>query len=436
MRYREELRPVKFPYYLGQEWYRLFSPAGQPWKLHSAAKTYPASGQRPWYSATRCFDALHPGPPWVSGGPFERWKYADGGFKVVVPDEQPTGSSTVAEFKYVGGFMCKYIPVNTHFGVPSYLNVGTKTAYPDGLSTWGDVSSYGASAWKRYKPGRPSVDAGVFLAEARDIPRTLMTSANWFRREYLERLGKKPSRISKEVADNWLNTQFGWLPLVSDIRKLARTYERCHRTVEYIRRNNGKWVWRGGPVAESRDAVTLFEQDGTYHYPLLTAPYFYPAYPNTGHARLEKITSRKVWFAGRFRYWIPNIESPYWEMSARSRIWGLTPNPALLWELTPWSWLVDYFSNVGDILHNVDEGWAENLVAKYAYIMGTYEVDVDIHSVHNIRPQPMKTTWSYAISRKSRAGANPFGFDLTWDSLSLRQLSILSALGLSRLHYF
>jgi hypothetical protein len=114
-------------------------------------------------------------------------------------------------------------------------------------------------------------------------------------------------------------------------------------------------------------------------------------------------------------------------------LYGLKPNPALIWELTPWSWLVDWCSNVGDIISSMDTGWAENLAAKYAFVMKSHtEMYVSSSTVH-LRDGDISDAWTFPYEWKSREGASPFGFGLTGLDFSDRQWSILSTLGISRL---
>jgi len=106
--------------------------------------------------------------------------------------------------------------------------------------------------------------------------------------------------------------------------------------------------------------------------------------------------------------------------------------------MIPWSWLVDWFSNTGDILENLDAGVAERLAADYAYVMREYQLTVEQYVSATFKTMGGGTidvnlqSQSFKFS-KYRTPISPFGWNVKESDLSMTQLSILGALGLSRL---
>jgi hypothetical protein len=293
-----------------------------------------------------------------------------------------------------------------------------------------DVSSYGPTAWNRFKPGKPAADLALFVAELRDMPRMLRDTCRFFKDAYKDiRFGG--IRSIKNAPGNYVGTQFGWLPFLSDMRKFYHTYQTLDKRIKQLKRDNGQWVKREGTVIEESNDSLIGEWPYPVHNPLLSSQN-YPAYPYLGHSIATRHYERKIWFSARFRYYIPDIGSVNWNRKAKRLLFGGSVNPALLWEATPWSWLIDWTSNVGDVIANLDNGLAENLTAKYAYLMGTTTVVGKISSNMATSP-PSNLEWIFDVQEKVREQANPFGFGLTWDNLTLRQWSILGALGLDRL---
>jgi hypothetical protein len=149
------------------------------------------------------------------------------------------------------------------------------------------------------------------------------------------------------------------------------------------------------------------------------------------------------WFSGAFVYHLPqsffaDLYSPFASDFQRvSHLFGLELTPDVLWELTPWSWAVDWFSNVGDVIHNVSAWANDGLVMKYGYIMeysfvqDTYTFVGPTNVVGGFAGRPPNLT--LVVETKVRKKANPFGFGLTMSGLSTVQKSILAAVGLSRL---
>jgi len=120
---------------------------------------------------------------------------------------------------------------------------------------------------------------------------------------------------------------------------------------------------------------------------------------------------------------------------------GLVDDPRLLWDLTPFSWLVDWFSTMGDSIANANT---------YAPISGKYTVDYAYLTTQrvfsseghllNLRGTQTPQT-SVNVTRGSafttsktrwRSRATPFGFGTQLASLNATQYGILVALGLAR----
>jgi hypothetical protein len=114
---------------------------------------------------------------------------------------------------------------------------------------------------------------------------------------------------------------------------------------------------------------------------------------------------------------------------------GARLTPTALWNLAPWSWLVDWFSNASEVLQNFDAWMIDSQVLCYAYIMehtlSTYTyTHIGNHSFHDASVRAPQVT--LVSETKTRQRATPYGFGLTWDGLSNLQKSILGALGLTR----
>jgi hypothetical protein len=261
-----------------------------------------------------------------------------------------------------------------------------------------------------------------------------MQTALGFRNLWRAMGGSKTGFGPKSVADHWVNTQFGWSPFINDLRKFWYTTQNLDKRIAQLQRDNGQWKKCGGVVkSEEEEQVVASSATVTGHNPILLS-YFYRLSGITGSYEAVRKDSFNVWFSGRFRYWIPNImkTDPNWRWNAAVHLFGLKPSPSVLWEIIPWSWLIDWCSNVGDVIDNLSARALDNLAAKYAYVMGTKKQEVTLTSVADFYNGPQTETWSGTFTRKLRQEASPFGFDLSSDMFSARQWSILAALGISR----
>jgi len=143
-------------------------------------------------------------------------------------------------------------------------------------------------------------------------------------------------------------------------------------------------------------------------------------------------------FPGRSR----TIPTGYSARSAMARhaleadkLLGLAPTPDVVWNLAPWSWAIDWFSNTGDVLSTVSDYIVDGLVMRYGYIMEhTIVKDTYTHvSVGGSTPTGLHVApLTFVTETKIRRRANPFGFGLTFDGLTLRQKAIAAALGIVR----
>lgn len=118
-----------------------------------------------------------------------------------------------------------------------------------------------------------------------------------------------------------------------------------------------------------------------------------------------------------------------------NRLFGVIPTPKTAWELTPFSWLLDWGGNFGDVITNVSQLGQDGLVLTYGYVMCHSKVTYDYVwkgrvYVGNI-PTPTQVTNRVVIDVKQRQGANPYGLGWTTSELTPKQLSILAALGIS-----
>lgn len=357
------------------------------------------------------------GTAWSGGGPF----YQITDRKVPEPSQKISGRNTAFGLKFTGRF--------APLGVP--LTPPVFRTNPDWDTDSAAALAYGATAFNRARPGNPTADAlntGVELL--RDgIPAIPLALFN--------RL-----RPLKSVGSEYLNVQFGWLPLLRDIQKMYETYRNLDRLLSQLRRDNGKGI-RRRRVLVRNTSVSTVESASTNAFTFVTpTPWFNGLGTSWSRKVVSTVTQERVWFAARFRYYIPDIGTPQWTRRATRALFGLNPTPAVIWNALPWSWLIDWFSNVGDVMSNLSVNAAENCVADYAFLMREYTtyVRTEVYGGHSglsnngssVAPFTFSCAYDDQVTRKTRVVADPYGFGMSWNGLSPYQLSILAALGVSR----
>lgn len=369
-------------------------------------------------STETCTDEVHPGPPYKTGGPllvhrreFEAnimtWEQTYHG-----PTRRSEGSCRATNSNLLG---LPALPVEPFYST-------------------GDLVILGTEGWAKYRPLRPNMDLNQFIGELRDFPRLLRSAQQGLSALFKQVRSARDFR--KSVADGYLTWEFGLKPIISDLLAMKEAYEFTQKRIKFIRDNNGKVHKRGGPLRDFEDSET---ETGTK----LIAPM--PAmvlgcYANYINTRTETYSAeRKVWFEGAFGFSVPIQDSPRWEQKMFLEQ-GLGLNLSTysilqtLYQLTPWTWLADWFTSMGDIIDN----WAAinnyGVYSRYAYVMAsesytkTYSHDV------SLKNGPTKNLFfRETVEFKQRLAASPFGFGINIPGdLTAWQLSILTALGLSR----
>jgi len=425
------------------------------------------------FAVKKCWDQLNPrvrqnrwaaarGTQYVRGGPLRLvdvtnpWFQIQGESQGQVHAKRVLGSGPFAVvFEYKGGFVPLAMgPDEIHSG--NLANAGL-----DGYSVYDgaycSAESFGAEAWNKYKPRLSDANVAVGLYELQDLPGMLMTTGKGLRDLYRS-MGGKTSITGQmkpgPVADHFLNHVFGWVPFLKDVGSTIDTAKHKDRRLAQIKRDNGRTIRRGGPVFQSDEIINLdhHENDAA---PMVWPPingnmlrFPYPANQakwgaTTTYARVID----SVWFKGAFRYYWPELD-PLLEkhksvamqnldsLRVQMHLFGATISPVHIWQATPWTWLYDWFTNVGKVLDNINSMLTENLYAKYAYVMRTRDLTVAndsvIHLWDDTAPVDVFCHWEQKLLTKDRTEANPFGFSLSHSDLSVKQLAILAALGITR----
>lgn len=273
-------------------------------------------------------------------------------------------------------------------------------------------------------PTNPVVDGSVGLAELfrEGLPSMIGVSALKERANFLRGLGSE-----------YLNFEFGWKPLVSDLKSAAKAVIESEKILSDLAKHSGEDLRRRRLLPPERKTV-LSGNNVTYpsHMPSgawAAAPVF----------TIASTTVRQQWFSGCYTYHFePDRLNAVSEVATKARLlYGLTINPEVLWNLAPWSWLVDWFANIGPVLHNVSSFQNDGLVLRYGYVMEkttreyrrTNRVASPSGGLSN---HPSVVTDVYSGTRKRRVKATPYGFGLNSAAFTNRQWAILGALGITQ----
>lgn len=186
-----------------------------------------------------------------------------------------------------------------------------------------------AKALANINPFSPKIDLPLFLWELRELPRMIKDLGNVLR-----------GRIHpSSVPNGHLSYSFGWAPLISDLGKFVRLGELINQRNRYLRD-----AQKSGGVKVRR---TLVNRTGL---PLVwehTPVSFSGGSFRIGVVRKERL---KAWCTATVSL-TDSIPEDALKLEAIKTTLGLRGfSPATLWDMIPWTWLIDYFTNFGDLL--------------------------------------------------------------------------------------
>lgn len=224
-------------------------------------------------------------------------------------------------------------------GSVAHLSVDMSTARSKALS----------KLYKKLESERSELNTYAVLAEFTDVlrqfgrPFSAIVDA-FMRHEnrlYFERrrlVGTKTwksEKFSKIAADTWLETSFGLIPLFADAVGVAEAFGRFEHELEESPRLRDRMRSRAS------DSLTSVVNYGA----LSVTPFAYIDYFSVKEHRTSARAQYVVGLEGEVR-------AEFGSNKRLMELLGLEPRnlPLAAWEATPWSWLVDYWTNVQEIL--------------------------------------------------------------------------------------
>jgi hypothetical protein len=246
-----------------------------------------------------------------------------------------------------------------------------------------------------------------------------------------------------------LNIMFGWTPLIQEWANIIKVGMGLERVIYYesFRR---KRQWDGPTYSASGSASSFLSYLGTPYaqFPTLGLP----GETTGGSSGLGgsiaatqfrdtavedyHFTSKYTGLAKAGR----RAESFSDQAMDVAKRMGVIDDPEMIWDLTPYSWLVDWFTTMGESIANANV---------YSPLSGKYNVDYayvttrQTTSYERTLLRVPSAGWVRSLSVTSARGeqitvakwrdrATPFGFGTQLGSLSASQFAILVALGFAK----
>ncbi len=273
-------------------------------------------------------------------------------------------------------------------------------------------------------PNRPIVDAPVFVFELRDIPKMLKGWGRVISKRPSFSGGKNLKELPRSVAQTYIEYQFGILPFIRDLGKILDFQAAIDKKLNVLERlglpggtTRSGLVWKDSVSQESGwvYATALYQESRRLRYAtqverhMWTSTNWKPAVP------LPQTADDKRWLATRLAF-------------------GLDISFSTLWEAMPWSWLIDWFSNAGDIAslsrNTIPVTHANTCLMHDAIVHGkTVETDVPSGSTLEVTwPSPI---WSHKTRTVMGSGIPGLSFNIPF--VDGNQMAILSSLAVLKM---
>jgi len=335
------------------------------------------------------------------------------------------------------------------FGYGNVNNDRTMSGHGTHFYANGDVHSdidisLGAKAIAAVAPTKSEANVAASLLELKDgfpkmIGKSLRTDGG-----------------TQAIGSEYLNFVFGWLPTISDVRDIARAMVNASKIINQYNRDADRIVRRrfGFPYQDTYKNYTD-ALPGVRLSPLLPSYSDIPngLWGNDGRwvsssgsydVTLVEAKQKHVWFSGAFRYHLATGDDVFSRIDRTGQVaakWlGARADAKAFWQAMPWSWFIDWISDVGAIVDNANAAALDGQVLQWGYLMQhtLYKRTLMTNAgvVYNYSHGGSLNVGNLATTgvteRKQRVKATPFGFGLNPDSFSAQQWAILGALGMTR----
>jgi hypothetical protein len=356
--------------------------------------------------------------------------------------------------RYEGGFYNPLWVPTLDGGLTTALQSFEPDVYSAQLNPT-DLASLGNAAYNRLRPKVNVADLGQSIAEARDLPRMLQTTGKAFsqtwerilaprdlsRRYRRQELARDLRNAPKGASDQFLNTIFGWKPFVKDVVGVCDVVVNGHELIERRKASNDKWQRRTFTETELESEEVVYSRtDIAGCQPVDNSSFGRVVVPGSKRYTITREVITKIWYVGEFKFYYPEFDEKLRSgypalLKARqyARLLGANADPTLLYKLTPYTWMVDWFSDVGAGVQRLQDLATNSVVSKYFYVMRTRTYRYRLRSQFATTKGAHDLSWYYGATVKSRSsGSSPFGFNLKMPDLSGTQYAILAALGMSK----
>jgi hypothetical protein len=239
-------------------------------------------------------------------------------------------------------------------------------AYMDQL-----IAKQAPSMLKEWSPNKRTYTLFRNLVELRDVPRSIASL-----QESLKAFGKLYSSLStnrtirdaifslgpvlKQIPNEYLSYHFGWKQLYKDLMELLALPEAMSKKYSFLIRRAGKpTTFRS--TLKSFDSATVGNVPG-FSYTGGGAL----EYGNSESSRVQRTTTLQLVINATFDF--PEVNAVSFRSHSYLDRIGLVPRPTDIYNLIPWTWLVDWFTGLGNYVEIIDNMARDDTLVNWGFI--------------------------------------------------------------------
>jgi hypothetical protein len=198
------------------------------------------------------------------------------------------------------------------------------------------------------------------LVELRDIPKSIRSLRETMRdaRNLYASLSRSPGlrtilfdlkRGVKDIPNEYLSFHFGWKQTYSDLVDLLNLPEKMGKKINFLIQRSGKPT----TFRSKRSFVSGVGGVPGFDYPTFLEEYFDSSKGDGITSRIERESEVRLVINATFDF--PPAEAVAFRSQSFYERVGIIPRPTDIYNLVPWTWLIDWFSGLGNYVELIDE---------------------------------------------------------------------------------
>lgn len=299
-----------------------------------------------------------------------------------------------------------------------------------------NVNFYGNRAISRVAPTSPNANLAQTTAEIIREKGIALPGTSLFL--WLESRALFYRSLGKE----YLNITFGWKPFLSELYSIVQqmlSITEEIRKYSAISETSVRRRYDFEPISSIESTTTNFSGGYLNMGNGSNIDSWSELYSNRAGQLIKSVSSlEKIYFVGRFMFRINPGKGLLDKLEAfeqiANKLLGTRITPSVLWELTPWSWLIDWFVDVQSAMQVAGLQYSDKFLMQYGYLMRrtvkSESYTITGPSFANGPDGPFSS--ETFIVKSERVKGTPFGFGINPESIDPGQWAILAALAISK----